>query len=119
MNNLSLGRLIVGKDVIIPFLASQEIMLQELLTAASSFARFVNAKQTMGLQPQWEFPNLAVTAKEGLLNVKSNDLTLSAAAFFRKYEQEDQDRFEWDIEITGFTDYREAAESKSETTKRF
>ncbi|CBY18796.1 unnamed protein product [Oikopleura dioica] len=111
MDNLVLGRLFIGENVIVPFLAGLEISLEEILKAAADFARFVNPKQTMGLQPVWHFPNLVVTARIEIADLESTVLKKSAADFFQKHRA-DGENAEWDLKITGFSGYHEASEKQ-------
>jgi hypothetical protein len=103
IENLEFGRLFVGENTTITFLAGRDLTVRHLLQFATSFATFIAPRSALGLNPSWDFPSLSEKARAALAEIEDEDiLGLTGGEFFYKYRKSGQVIRTWDLKITGF-----------------
>jgi hypothetical protein len=103
VENLEFGRLQIGQNTTITFLAGQDLSMRHLIQFATSFAVFIAPRSALGLNPSWDFPSLSDEARAALAEAEDEAvLNLNVGEFFCKFRKEGQVTRTWDVKITGF-----------------
>ena len=111
IENLEFGRLAVGENTHITFLAGRDLTIRHLLQHLTSFATFIAPRSALGLNPSWDFPSLSEKARVALADMDDEEvLRMTGGEFFSKYRKPGQVIRTWELKITGFHRFDDSIE---------